>query len=77
MDPRVTVTDLTDRDGCPGCGGTDGVQPNPAPPKVKAWMCTACGMRWAITVVTLPSQLPLRPALDDIGSVLVGNDRPV
>lgn len=37
--------------GCPGCGATSGVQPQPAPPKVQAWTCTACGMEWAITCV--------------------------
>lgn len=26
-----------------------GVQPMPAPPKVAAWTCTACGTEWACT----------------------------
>jgi hypothetical protein len=36
---------------CPGCGATSSVQPQPAPPKVQAWTCMACGMEWAITCV--------------------------
>lgn len=51
LDPS-TVTDPTaNDDACPGCGTTHGVQPTPAPPKVQAWTCTACGMNWAVTVV--------------------------
>lgn len=59
-----TVTDPIDSDdGCPGCGATDGVQPQPAPPTVQAWTCTACGLDWAVTVVN-PT---LRVALSSVG----------
>lgn len=53
LDPSTTtVTDRTDSDDtCPGCGATDGVQPQPAPPTVEAWRCTACGLHWCTTVV--------------------------
>ncbi len=54
-----TATDPTDNDGCPGCGATHGVQPQPAPPTVQAWTCTACGMNFAVTVVN--------PALSVVG----------
>ena len=40
----------TDEESCPHCGAIDGVQPQPAPPTVQAWTCTACGLDWAITV---------------------------
>lgn len=41
-----------DSDGtCPGCGALDDMQSQPAPPKVQAWTCTACGMNWACMVV--------------------------
>jgi ribosomal protein L37AE/L43A len=45
------VSTSTNDDACPYCGETTGVQPMPAPPKVQAWMCTACGTDWAISVV--------------------------
>ena len=47
-----TMTDPTDNDdGCPSCGALDGVQPQPAPPQVQAWTCTAYGLHWCTTVV--------------------------
>lgn len=58
--PRPTmVDDPTDDDGCPGCGATHGVQPQPALPTVQAWSCTACGMHWACTVVNLTVRVAL------------------
>ena len=36
---------------CPYCRATSGVQSTPAPPRVKAWTCTACRTDWAITAV--------------------------
>lgn len=66
-----TVTDPSDDDACPGCGTTHGVQPQPAPPNVDAWTCTACGMDWAITVVNphlRPAYLTdLAAAAEEIG----------
>ena len=63
LDP-ATVTDPTDSDDtCPGCGTRHGVQPQPAPPTVQAWTCTACGLHWATTVVN-PT---LRVALSIVG----------
>ncbi len=57
-------TDPTDSDdGCPGCGALDGVQPQPAPPTVQAWTCTACGLHWCTTVVNPV----LRVALSIVG----------
>ena len=50
-------------DTCPGCGALDGVQPQPAPPTVEAWSCTACGLHWVATVVN-PT---LRVALSIVG----------
>jgi ribosomal protein L37AE/L43A len=42
----------TEADTCPGCGAAHGVQRiTGTSPKVDAWMCAACGMHWAITVV--------------------------
>jgi ribosomal protein L37AE/L43A len=42
----------TEADTCPGCGATHGVQRiTGTSPKVDAWMCAACGMHWAFTVV--------------------------
>jgi hypothetical protein len=56
-----TVTDPTDSDDtCPGCGDT-GVQPPPAPPQVRAWSCSACGLDFAVTTVAL-SVVGLLPA---------------
>jgi hypothetical protein len=46
-----TATDPTEARPCPGCGALHGVQPTPAPPRVTAWTCTACGMDWATAVV--------------------------
>ncbi len=43
--------------------GATGVQPQPAPPTVQAWTCTACGLHWATTVVN-PT---LRAALSVVG----------
>ena len=54
-----TATDPPEADTCPGCGATHDVQPKPAPPKVAAWTCAACGMSWAVSVVN--------PALSVIG----------
>jgi transcription elongation factor Elf1 len=50
VNTSTTVTDITDDDPCPYCGGTSGVQPTPAPPKVQAWRCSTCGLDWACTV---------------------------
>jgi hypothetical protein len=47
-----TATDPTDNDDtCPECGTAHGGQPQPAPPTVQEWTCTACGLHWATTVV--------------------------
>jgi ribosomal protein L37AE/L43A len=46
-----TVTGTTEDEACPYCGETHGVQPMPAPPKLAAWSCSACGLDWMITVV--------------------------
>ena len=51
---------------CPGCGATTGVRPKPAPPKVQAWTCLACGMDWAISVVN-PQ---MRPHLADLAATV-------
>ncbi len=48
---------------CPGCGAAHGVRPQPAPPTVEAWSCTACGLHWCMTVVN-PT---LRVALSIVG----------
>lgn len=57
-----TATDSTEADACPGCGATHGVQPEPAPPKVQAWTCAACGMDFAVTVINpAPSIVGLLP----------------
>lgn len=62
--PLSTVTDPTDSDDtCPGCGTAHGGQPQPAPPTVEAWTCTACGLHWATTVVNPV----LRVALSIVG----------
>ncbi len=58
-EPESTGSD----DGCPGCGATTGVQPQPAPPTVQAWSCEACGLDFACTVIN-PT---LRAALAVIG----------
>ena len=59
-----TVTDPIDSDDtCPSCGALDGVQPQPAPPTVQAWSCTACGLDWAVTAVN-PT---VRAALSVVG----------
>lgn len=56
-------SDPTDSDDtCPGCGATS-VQPQPAPPTVQAWTCTACGLHWCTAVVN-PA---LRVALSIVG----------
>ena len=36
---------------CPYCGTSDGVQRQPAPPRVQAWRCTSCGTDFACTTV--------------------------
>ncbi len=53
---------MTGREVMPaGCGALDGVQPQPAPPTVQSWSCTACGLHWVTTVVnpTLRVALPV------------------
>jgi len=55
-----TTTGPTEADTCPGCGATHGVQRiADTSPKVDAWMCAACGMHWATTVIN--------PALSIVG----------
>ncbi len=60
LEPSTMVTDPTDDDACPGCGAAHGVQRIAGTsPKVDAWICVACGMHWATTVVN--------PALSIVG----------
>ena len=47
-----TVTAPAD-ESCPHCGAIDAVQSHPAPPQVRAWSCTACGLDFAVTTVAL------------------------
>ncbi|MGH3777399.1 MAG: hypothetical protein ACRDRR_17015 [Pseudonocardiaceae bacterium] len=48
----MSATGTTDIDPCPYCGTTTGVQPTTGTsPQVQAWLCTACGTSWAVTVV--------------------------
>jgi transposase-like protein len=50
--PVSTSTTVTDREACPYCGTTTGVQPiTGTSPKVAAWRCTECATDWAITTV--------------------------
>ncbi len=68
-----TATDPTEADTCPGCGATHGVQPTPAPPKVAAWTCTACGLHFAVTVVNAHlARQPPSPARNDIARSILG-----
>jgi hypothetical protein len=47
------VSDPTDVDPCPSCGGSSGVRVcSEASPGVRAWSCAACRTHWAITVAT-------------------------
>lgn len=62
--PSTVATDpIASDDTCPGCETAHGIQPQPAPPTVAAWTCTACGLHWATTVVN-PT---LRVALSVVG----------
>jgi ribosomal protein L37AE/L43A len=62
--PAWGPTDPTEADTCPGCGATHGVQRITGTfPTVDAWMCAACGMNWAATVV----DPVLRVALSVVG----------
>jgi hypothetical protein len=55
-----TMVTGSDDEACPGRGDTHGVQRiTGTSPKVDAWMCAACGMHWAVTVVN--------PALSVVG----------
>jgi ribosomal protein L37AE/L43A len=50
--PSTVTTDPLDNDDtCPGCDTAHSVQPQPAPPTVTVWTCTACGLHWATTVI--------------------------
>lgn len=66
LEPSTMVTGTTDIDPCPCCGTTSGVQPMPAPPKVDAWTCTACGLNWAISVIRPDSRAAA--LLTDLGA---------
>jgi ribosomal protein L37AE/L43A len=57
---QSTAPDPTVAEPCPGCGAAHGVQRIAGTsPKVQAWRCAACGLRWATTVVN--------PALSIVG----------
>jgi ribosomal protein L37AE/L43A len=38
-------------EGCPGCGGTEGVDLTRTTSQVSVWKCTRCGVTWAVSVV--------------------------
>lgn len=65
--PQHRLSATVDDQSCPGCGHIEGVEQTSRTARVAAWSCTACGMDWAVSVVS-PH---LRSAcLADLGTVV-------